>query len=175
MMLNLYFPGNSPLNKNELDEFVQMYKHNDVEYYAHEWTHWKEDDHDFKLEKELDTVMKHLMRLKGVHDYGIMAKSIGTYFSCELISRLPIQPKYIVLMGVPTGLSREQLDIYEPALERANTNLFVIQNEGDPFGPLEDVQELLTNINYQEVLKEGNNHLYSYSNEAYELVKQWIS
>jgi len=170
MHLHIYFPGNSSLNKNELEEFSKMFKENDLSFYAHEWNHWEEEDKDFDLELELKRVSGALMQFDGVKSYSLYAKSIGTYFASELISSMIVQPTNIFLMGIPTGIGKEKTKVYESALKRSGSEIKIIQNSKDPYGPISEVKNILGEVNYELIERDADDHRYSCADEVKELI-----
>lgn len=175
MLLTLYFPGMSPHNMNELKEFSDIYEQNDMNYYAHEYTHWKDESIEYDVNIELDLVKTKLDEMGNFDEYGFMGKSIGTYTIVEIINQMQIKPKFVILMGLPTGIGEDKLAVYSKALSGlSDTKIILIQNDRDPYGKMDDVRKVLEGVDYEEVIMEGDNHLYSYAEEAFEMVKDLV-
>lgn len=162
-MQYIYFPGNSPLNKNELEEFSAMIKGHDVKFYGHEYEHWSNEELSFDEEKELRSVMS---KVDKNEDYVVLGKSIGTYMSVKFIELMDKDPVYTILMGIPTGIGDDKLEAYKGVLSKVATPIYLIQNDDDPYGKVEDVRSVLTGVDYEEMIMNSDNHQYSYADEV---------
>jgi hypothetical protein len=166
-MQYIYFPGNSPLNRNELEEFSKMIKSHGVDFYGHEYEHWKNEKLSFDEERELSTAMSNI---DNNQDYVLLGKSIGTYMAVKFIEKIGKDPVYTILMGIPTGIGEDRLGAYKRVLSKVATPIHLIQNENDPFGKIEDVRKVLSGIELKELAMDADTHQYSYADEVEEIL-----
>lgn len=155
-MKYLYLPGFSPLNRNELVSFKDyFYKKGEV-VTTHEWRHWSDESlgsNGLDLEAELKLI---LGKVTVGEEYTLLAKSIGTLVGMALNPKMKF--KKIVLMGVPTGsLKGDDSSHYSNV---GDSEVFIFQNEKDPYGPIEKVYELIPEDKSTYTLIEADNHLY---------------
>jgi len=164
----IYLSGNSLNNKiwiNKVKTEFGVFSEGDILFYDH----WENGGKWISLEKE-NKKLKELV--KGQSNYNIFAKSIGTILTLKGIDDGYLKPKKIVFCGVPyqAGL-KENLPINE-YLKTLTIPVIFIQNEFDPAGSYEDLEEILRNNppkNYQ-LVKIPNNSTHDY--EDYESLKK---
>lgn len=169
-MFYIYLPGNSTLNKDEKDMFQKAFKAEGVDHYAHEYAHWEDESLEYDKDREVEAIQLQLDS-KLEDEYGIFCKSIGTYTAVELISEMEQKPEFIVFMGIPTGIGEKELARFQEVLQDLDTAIYLIQNDNDPYGPLEEVYQVLDGLDYEEMIIEDNDtHRYPYVDGAMELI-----
>ncbi len=168
-MKYIYLPGNGVINKTELDSFSKMFKARGADFYAHEYAHWKDEALSFDMERELSTILSAVGEVK---EYSVLGKSIGTYVAVELIEKLGLSPKLVVLMGIPTGIGQEKTKRYLEVLKKVQSKIILIQNDNDPYGPLEKVRDIMQGVDFKEKIMPAENHIYMYADLVKELIKK---
>lgn len=169
-MMHVYLPGFSPINKNEAQSIVDTTKQKGEEAYLHQWLHWQDENVEFDLDTELEII---LSELKGVEEFGIISKSIGTVTAVNLLERLEIMPKYLVLLGIPLQVATKYKELYK-ALNSKLPKIYSIQNENDKYGSREDVNKFLTGVSFEEYSVESDTHAYEYPELIWEIIKKHI-
>lgn len=129
------------------------------------WHHWQTGNNkDFSPEDEAKKIVDDIP-FKGAD---IIAKSIGTYITVRLISKVQERIRKVVLCGIPLNdLSEEDKNAYLSINSLGNQTILVIQNSLDPHGTYEDVKNFITAINQNiEVrMKTSADHEYPYYND----------
>ena len=152
----LILSGNSKANilwlKNMRKNYIRDYEVLDISY-----EHWKKEGSiDFDIE------LNNLERItKDIKDYYIVAKSAGSILALMGITQQIINPKCLVILGLPLKYIQERNISTKDLINRANnkTKIFVIQQKNDPMGSFEEVkEELPVNIKILEI--PGDDHVY---------------
>lgn len=126
----------------------------------HDYSHWESDAPIADIESEIAAVE---MITKDVQDYAIVAKSIGTVIAALAASRGSLSPSRLLFLGVPyMGIAGEVAE-FLPSLTSLPQTVF-IQNQQDPYGNAEGLQELL-NIHHPKtyelvVVPDNDTHDY---------------
>lgn len=169
----IYLPGNSPLNKDELEMFSNKFSENEEKHYAHEYEHWNDESKSFVLSNEIERI-KEVIKNEEFEDYGIVSKSIGTWAAVNLLKELANKkPKFVVLMGVPSELSGDNFDTYKNNLKESGAKVFAINNEKDPFVDHDTVKSLLEGIDHEIItVSDNDTHRYQNVDEVWELIKK---
>lgn len=169
-MLHLLLPGHSLKNKQELLDIQNFLEENDLETTAHEWLHWQDEEVGFDIETELDLITS---EIKGRDNVGIIAKSIGTVVAMRLLEIMERPPEYLLLMGLPIKDADESKKaLYQQALKDFPNPIFIVQNEQDPLGSMQEVQEMLEEVEYEEDTTEGDDHRYNYPELVLDIVSK---
>lgn len=164
----VYLPGFSKKNKEELDTIISFMEHKNFIVYAHEWRHWQNQSQEWDIETEITKIKKELTRNE---QYVIVAKSIGTIVAAKILCEDINYPQKIILMGIPLGEDLENKKaLFQSAFSNYKGKIFVIQNNKDPYGSSQRVHEALANISYNIIIKESDNHTYSYPQDIYSFV-----
>lgn len=155
----LYLPGNSVLNKEEaynIKAELSKLGHNVV---VHEWRHWVDQSMHWGLNEEISRIKN--LKLEDIDI--VIGKSIGSFVASKLVSDILVFPKKVVLLGLPLNSELISIDVYEACLARMEDNVTLIQNDQDPFGPMDKVTQLSkNNPKAKLVVKIANNHIYNY-------------
>lgn len=165
-MKYILLPGLSPKNKDWAYELKSDFKTQDLELIVVEWNHWEGEQRSFSISFEKENVLR---MLKGVDDYTIIAKSVGTRLASFMIEEELLNPALVIFMGIPS-----QNEIYKKALGKLDpSKIKVIQNDRDPLGSFEEVEKFVATINPEiEVLEgERNDHNYPYGELILDLIK----
>lgn len=167
-MFYLYFPGNSPLNRNELEEFANMFKENQLKYFCQEWIHWSDEKKAFDLKQELE-VTKKVIKESESKEFIIIGKSIGTMFGSKVAEVLGDRLKAIFLLGIPSQIYQDNTDVYSKLLENRETQKYIFQNVNDPYGDIEATREYAQK-GLQLFERNFDDHKYSVSKEVEEII-----
>ena len=160
----LYLPGYSLKNKSELESISTALKGGGFEVLAHEWQHWKDEGIAWNIPQEIELIKQEIGTSQ--IDF-VVAKSLGTYVAATLVWQKVIDPKKIILLGLPINdLSADENEFLKLALKRMNGKLTLIQNSQDEHGSLEDLNTLVFDIQHDLIIKEANNHEYNYPDEV---------
>lgn len=118
---------------------------------------------------------KKIKQLIGGKDCYIISKSIGSILTLIGIEKEIINPKKVIILGLPLKyLEKNNIDI-KPLIENVinKTEVAVIQQKNDPIGKYEDVvQKLPNNIKVFEI--PGNYHVYANLNIIKPLVDDFF-
>jgi hypothetical protein len=159
-MLTIVLPGYSAGNKtwaNEIAEKVNV----GTPILVHEWRHWSEGgtlSESYEIKKIIDEI--------GNEKVNIIAKSVGTRITMNLIDKIVNNIEKIILCGIPTKFEGADIrDLYTKGLNAISpAKILVIQNSGDPFSPFSVVSEVIHSIEpeIKIIEKPANSHDYPY-------------
>ncbi len=154
----------------------------------HKYSHWPQEGtpgwdqkpEDINFELELDN-LKQYFEQNGAPDY-VLAKSAGSVVTSLAIQKGLINPKKVILMGLPMKWKHPFVHGKLEEIIR-NTPLPIgtrfIQESEDPFGGYEMIKEIFGNhiLDQDYVLHEieGNNHQYNYSDELMNIINDYFS
>lgn len=169
-MLNVLLPGYSKNNKEELESITAFLQENQKEVYKHEWLHWHDENVRFDIDTEVEIIQA---EIKGLDNFGIIAKSIGTVVTVHLLQKLNVAPKFVILMGIPLDSATEYKQLYQKALSTEEFPVTIIQNDTDPLGTIGDVRSFLGNIKYDEYAPEANEHRYNYPELVWDIIQNF--
>lgn len=154
----LYLPGNSILNKDEAYTIKSFLEEKGHSVYVHEWRHWADESIEWDLAKEIEIIKTHNLELIDV----VIGKSIGSFVSSKIVNDKLVNPKKVIILGLPLGSPLISIDDYEGCIEIMQNNITVIQNDKDPYGPLDKVKELINKSFANLIIKNSDTHIYSY-------------
>lgn len=167
-MFYLYFPGNSTLNKNELNEFSDMFKENQFKFFCQEWIHWSDDKKSFDLDKELD-ITRQVIKESESKEFIVIGKSIGTMFGSKVAEVLGDRLKAVFLLGIPSEIYRDNEGTYSKLLENKEAQKYIFQNVNDPYGDIEATREFARK-GLQLFERNFDDHKYSVAKEVEEII-----
>ncbi len=155
----LYLPGNSVVNKDEAYSIKSHLEAKGHKVTVFEWTHWGDENIQWNLNYEIEKI-----KALNLSTYDILiGKSIGSFVSSKLVSDSLIDPKRVILLGLPLDSALVDISDYSNCIDKMGTNIVIIQNTKDPYGPLEDVNSLIKDkTGVKLVLKEASTHIYNY-------------
>lgn len=155
----LYLPGNSVVNKDEaynIKTELELKGHNVT---VQEWRHWSDENIQWNLDEEIKRIKS--LNLNEIDV--VIGKSIGSFVVCKLVSDYIIDPKRVILLGLPLDSALVNINDYSTCLDKMGTNFVVIQNNNDPYGPLNLVEDLIKDKSgVKLILKEASTHIYNY-------------
>ncbi|MFP4383499.1 MAG: hypothetical protein ACLFST_15895 [Spirochaetia bacterium] len=136
------------------------------------WSHW-ENDGDFDPKAESHR-LEEIVASFGDESYCIVAKSSGIFAAAVLLSEKPdyrMRLIRFVLLGVPLkGSDSSQLVMLRTVLRDLQRSAVVVQNRNDPYGGEDEINKILQGIDIKTVIKKGDDHSYTNSDEIARLV-----
>lgn len=170
-MLNLLLPGFSENNIAELEAITTRLVEADINVESVRWPHWRNPEVELN---ENETAVKLKALIAEEQRWGLIAKSIGTIVGMKLIQIANTKPKYVLLMGLPlAGRQGDEKQLYAKILRDSGLPVFVIQNQNDPRGDLEDLQQVLSTVEYELIIKEASDHRYNYPTDVLKIVERF--
>ena len=169
----IYLPGKSLKNKDEGDVITSFLKQHGYDVYYHQWNHWDNSENELELDGELQRIYKGLGDVSG-QDLVLIGKSLGSYVSMFLIDKFKSQVKKVILLGVPINDFVDKAKKYPETLKTINVPIYVIQNSDDPHGTPEQVEDLLSEVKYELIEKDGSDHRYYYTDEIFQALREEI-
>ncbi|MCA9381444.1 alpha/beta hydrolase [Candidatus Dojkabacteria bacterium] len=158
----IYLPGNGKVNEGELHAFVRMLEDHNQTVYGHQYLHWADESLSFDEQNELDVLHEEF----NDDEYVILGKSIGTYVAVKVAELLKEKVRFIILMGIPTGIGEDKTLQYSKVLSEIDCPIYVIQNDKDPYGALDEMRKVMDGVDYNEIIMEADNHIYMYAEEV---------
>jgi len=127
---------------------------------VHQWRHWQEGS--FSLKREIENILEEI----GGETISIIAKSIGTRVTMNLIPRIINHRDKVILCGIPTKFESTSVKaLYrDNLLKLGSQNVLCLQNTRDPFSPFVTVNEFIMSVdkNIKVMEKPGTDHEYPY-------------
>jgi hypothetical protein len=165
-MKTIILPGFSINNK---EWGIEALKHLDTPVF-YEWTHWEGEG-----KFDITTELKKLLPKARNHKVNILAKSIGTWVTVNLLREKGVSINKIILCGIPLhDLSEGELAEYSSLIEIDPKNILVIQNLEDPHGSFHEVKNFVGKINpdIKLIEKDRSDHNYPYFYSFKEFFKE---
>lgn len=183
----ILLPGNSPENKDWIDELRKLFQPDFETVWVQYWQHWQtplesENDNNLKqylslypehkrtfltgqtdepvidLEKELARLIKNIDLSK---DYAIFAKSAGVALALKGVFENKIKPTACVFAGAPIFWARANDFAIDKWLKDFSLPTLFIQQTQGPAISSKELAEVLKNLNvknYQLIEVEGDSH-----------------
>ncbi|MDO8488200.1 MAG: alpha/beta fold hydrolase [bacterium] len=166
----LVLPGYSIQNRDWAIQVAEYLK-SDFDTKVIEWEHWNGTDNGglnvsaecLRIENEM-----------GDEKVNLVAKSIGTLVSMQLLQSKKDKIAKVILLGIPTtDLSETDKQTYQVLAAWPIDKLMVIQNMADNHGSADQVQQFLTGINgaIKVLVKDRADHEYPYLAEFADFLK----
>lgn len=155
-MKTIVLPGYSVHNKEWAEEVARNLG---SKAQVHYWRHWTEGG-SLSLKYEVERIIEEI----GKEKVDIIAKSVGTMISMEVLFKVPDFIQKIILCGIPT-VSRERLELFRKALRHFPVlNIIIFQNSKDPFASFEEVKNFMKSVNpkIKVIEKPRSDHNYPY-------------
>jgi len=158
----IYLAGNSLNNKTWIEKIksnFDSFSSGDILIYDH----WQSGEKWINLEKESGK-LKELVKDK--KDYFVFAKSIGSVLALKNIFEKTINPKKLVICGLPYQVAKQENLAIDQYLKSLTIPAIFIQNEFDPvycFKELEKTLKENSPSDYQ-LIKNQNNDTHDYEN-----------
>lgn len=162
--------GNSPSNKEWIESVKSEFEKNfdcEILYYKH----WQNNEGMINLIDE-ESRLKELT--ENCDEYAIFSKSAGTVLTLQAISKGIVNPKFLMLVGIPLRFT----DDVEVLIEQNEIKTLIIQKTNDnvaTFNEVKSVVEKSGNTNYELHEVEGNDHYYSNLQELREMFVDFAS
>lgn len=166
-MITVFLPGFSVKNKVEQKYVSSALEIAGYKIYKHEWRHWTDEEVAWDADAEAKIIFQYIED-SGENEISIIGKSIGSYVAMKILKDFPAQKtaKLIILMGIPVNdLSKEEINEYT-VLNTTQVPLYVIQNNNDPHGNVNQARQILQDSNYKELIMQGDTHEYRYVTEV---------
>lgn len=170
-MITIFLPGYSIKNKKEQSNIAKALEENNFKVYQHQWRHWENPDISWDPNVEVERILEFINSTNET-EFSLIGKSIGTFVSTKLLSQFPKDLKILILMGIPVNdLDPEEIKQYD-VLDSTNIPLYVIQNNKDPHGNVDQTKDILEDSNYKELIMEADTHEYEYIEDILEIYKE---
>ncbi|HZM63838.1 MAG TPA: hypothetical protein VFB59_01765 [Candidatus Saccharimonadales bacterium] len=141
----LILGGNSPHNK----EWVQQLRAALTPLFAtvatHDYAHWASGGSTIEFDHELRAIQQELRPLQ---DFVVVAKSAGVLLTLKGMADNTVRPEKVIFMGLPLGYIRQHNleHEFESWLKSLTEPILVIQNAHDPVGSAAEVDRYLRTI-----------------------------
>ncbi len=135
----IYLAGNSLNNKTWIEKVksnFDSFSTGDILYYDH----WQTGEKWINLEKESEKLTE---LVKDKKDYFVFAKSIGSVLALKNIYEGTLNPKKMVICGLPYRAGKEEFKEIDECLKTLKVPTTFIQNEFDPVYGFEELSEVL--------------------------------
>jgi len=144
-MQTLFLSGFSDRNKDWMNSVIASLP--SQEFVPTLYPHWgKEIEFDSYLNNlNLDDYLTSVLPETNP-EINILAKSYGTLLASKLISSQKVKINKVVLCGIPEKLLSSYSSIYQALATLAPTNLLIIQNEFDKYGPAKEISTKLGSL-----------------------------
>lgn len=167
-------PGNSPANKQWIDQLAEVLDPHAKRVKSLYYSHWVTGNGLINLEQEQD---KLVALAQDLIEYAVVAKSVGVLLALEAIFKKKITPQKCVFIGSALKWGKYyQLDVDSWLQGYATPTLF-IQKKHDPATPAEELRHLLTRsgvFNYKFEQLAGNDHGYDNLNQLKDLIVNFL-
>ncbi len=170
-MYIIYLAGNSLNNKTWIEEVkskFDSFSDGEILYYDH----WKTGEKWINLQRESEKLAE---LVKDKKDYFIFAKSIGSVLAMKNIFEGKLNPKKMVICGLPYRAGKEEFEEIDECLKTLKVPTTFIQNESDPVYSFDELTEILSQNPPSDyhIVKNASNNTHDYENfeNLIELVK----
>ncbi len=159
-MYIIYLAGNSLNNKTWIEKVksnFDSFSTGDILCYDH----WQTGEKWINLEKE----SKKLAELvKDKKDYFVFAKSIGSVLVLKNIFEGKLNPKKMVICGLPYRAGKEEFKEIDECLKTLKVPTMFIQNEFDPVYGFDELAKVLANNSPSDyhLIKNAGNGTHDY-------------
>lgn len=161
-MQTLFLSGFSDRNKDWMNSVIASLPSQD--FIPTLYPHWgKEIDFDSYLNNlNLDDYLTSILP-ETEPEINILAKSFGTLIASKLISTQKVKINKVILCGIPSNLLSNFSSIYQSLSNLAPTNLLIIQNEFDKYGPVKEISTKLASLGINtHIVEIPNNSSHDY-------------
>lgn len=155
-MYIIYLAGNSLNNKTWIEKVKSNFDSFSDGEILH-YDHWQNGDKWINLEKESEKLTE---LVKDKIDYFVFAKSIGSILALKNIYEGKLNPKKMVICGLPYRAGKEEFKEVDECLKTLIVPTIFIQNEFDPVYSHKELKDILNNnspADYQLINNPGNN------------------
>lgn len=160
----IYLAGNSLNNKTWIEKVkssFDTFSTGDILYYDH----WQTGDKWINLEKESEKLAE---LVKGRKDYFVFAKSIGSVLALKNNYEGKLNPKKIVICGLPYRAGKDEFKQIDEGLKTLKVPTMFIQNEFDSVYSFDELAGVLSKNSPADyhLIKNPENNTHDY--EDYE-------
>ena len=141
---------------------------------VHEYAHWTSGAAIADIDLEIEALRQ---ATKGLDDYAIFAKSIGTVIASKGIHEGVLNPSKCIFTGAPLPLIKSQAYEYTKWLTVFGKPILFVQNSHDPVAGYEELKTYLRSselTNYELVELPGDTHSYDDFAMLKNLVKNFV-
>lgn len=170
-MYIIYLAGNSLNNKTWIEKVKSIFdtfSEGEILYYDH----WLSSEKWINIQKESEKLAE---LVKDKKDYFVFAKSIGSILGLKNIYEGTLNPKKMVICGLPYRAGKEEFKEINECLKTLKVPTMFIQNESDPVYSFEELEKTLKEnnpVDYHLIKNLGNNtHDYEDFEQLVELSK----
>ncbi len=156
----IYLAGNSLNNKTWIEKVkseFDSFSTGDILYYDH----WQTGEKWINLQKESEKLTE---LVKDKTDYFVFAKSIGSILALKNIFEGKLNPKKMIICGLPYRAGKEEFMEIDECLKTLEVPTIFIQNEFDPvysYTELKNVLDKNSPLDYQ-LTKNPSNDTHDY-------------
>ncbi len=164
----IYLAGNSLNNKTWIEKIkssFDSFSTGDILYY----NHWQTGEKWINLQRESEKLAE---LVKDKTDYFVFAKSIGSVLALKNIFEDKLNPKKMVICGLPYHTGQKEFEKIGECLKTLKVPTMFIQNEFDPVCGFDELAEMLANNSPEDyhLIKNAGNETHDYEDYE-ELVK----
>ena len=137
----IYLAGNSLNNKTWIEKIktkFDSFSDGEILYYDH----WQSGEKWINLQKESDKLAD---LVKDKKDYFVFAKSIGSILALKNIFEGKLNPKKMIICGLPYRAGKEEFKEIDDCLKTLKVPTTFIQNEFDPVYSYAELKNVLDN------------------------------
>lgn len=174
----LILGGNSPHNK----EWVQQLQAAIAPLFAtiatHDYAHWASADGTIDFEHELRAVQR---EARALSNYVIIAKSVGTLLALKGMNDNILRPDKVVFLGTPLNYVRQHTmeHEFESWLKKVTEPMLVVQNDHDPVAGAGELDRYIKSVVSPSLVTfaelPGNTHDYIDFAQLQTLTHQFIT
>ncbi len=156
----IYLAGNSLNNKTWIEEVksnFNSFSDSEILYYDH----WQSGEKWINLKGESEKLSE---LVKNKKDYFVFAKSIGSILALKNIFEGKLNPKKMIICGLPYRAGKEEFKEIDDCLKTLRIPTMFIQNEFDPVYSHAELENVLDNnspVDYQ-LIKNPDNNTHDY-------------
>lgn len=170
----LLLPGNSSNNKDWAYEARDALTSLFDRCVVHEYAHWTSGAAIADIDLEIEALKQ---TIKGLGDYAVFAKSIGTVIAAKGIFEGVLGPGKCIFAGAPLPLIKDRDYEYTKWLAASGKPVLFIQNSHDPVAGYEELKTYLKSselIGYELVELPGDTHNYNDFATLKDLVRDFV-
>lgn len=148
--------GNSVSNKDWIESVKKEFD-KEFECSILYYRHWQNEGDMINLVGEAENLK---MLVENEEEYVVFAKSAGTILVLQAISKAVVNPKFLMLVGIPLRFT----DDVEVLIEQNEINTLIVQKTNDNVATFDEVKSVVEksgNKNYELREIPGNDHYYS--------------
>lgn len=157
----ILLPGNSRRNKTWIDTVANNIRDIFDKVVIQEYSHWDSGNQFIDFDTEIEKLVQYA---QGNEPFVIFAKSAGAVLALRAIEKKKIEPKALVISGLPLDLIKDNHIPVDHWLHSVSIPITIIQNDQDPVGSYEQLSEFirpLNNTNIAIVSYPGSTHDYN--------------